>query len=139
MRKKLRRSRLDYQYRELLWIGCITCVNRRYLGRDFHSVRYPVRQKTDNRSWSVFLQWYSCFTLSSEHLVDFCRDSYCAYSDTEVKVNYFELHIDCQFSKCGVVYLFYSRKIQISSEGKSDTWVISLLLFDFLHADINIS
>ena len=46
LRKKLRIPRLDYQDRELLRLGCTTCVNRRYLVRDFHSVRYPVRQKT---------------------------------------------------------------------------------------------
>ena len=67
------------------------------------------------------------------------RDSYCAYSDNKVKVNYFELHIDFKISKRGVIDLFHSRKIQISSEGKSDMWVISSLLFDFLYADINIS
>ena len=107
--------------------------------RDFHSVQYPVRRTTDNRSWSVSLQWYSCLTLNSEHLVGFIRDSYCAYSETEVRVKHFELHIDCQLSKRGVIYLFHSRKIHISSEGKSDTWVISSLLFHFLYADINIS
>ena len=85
------------------------------------------------------LQWYSCLTLNSEHLVGLRRDSYCAYSDTEVRVNYFELHIDCQLSKRGVIYLFHSRKIHISSKGKSDMWVISSLLFDFLYDDINIS
>ena len=106
LRKRI--PRLDYQDRELLWIGRITCVNWRYLVRGFHSVRYPVRWKTENRSWSVSLQWYIYLTLSSEHLVGFCCHSYCAYSDTEV---------GC----------------------KLDTWVISSLLFDFLHADINIS
>ena len=69
------------------------------------------------------------FDPSSEHIVGFCRDSGCAYSDTEVKVNYFELHIDCKFSKLGVIYLFHSRKRHISSKGKSDTLVISSLLF----------
>ena len=68
----------------------------------------------------------------------FRRDSYCAYSDTKVRVNSFELHIDCQLSKRGVIYLFHSIKIHIKSKGKSDTWVISSLLFDFLYADINI-
>ena len=48
--------------------------------------RYPVRRTTENRSRSVSLQRYSCLTLSSEHLVGLCRDSYCAYSDTEVRV-----------------------------------------------------
>ena len=62
-----------------------------------------------------------------------------AYSDTKVRVKHFELHIDCQLSKRGVIYLFHSRKIHISSESKLDTWVISLLLFDFLYVDINIS
>ena len=138
LRKKLRIPRLDYQDRELLWIVCITCVNRQYLVRDFHSVRYPVRRTTENRSRSVSLQRYSCLTLSSEHLVGLCRDSYCAYYDTKVKVNYFELHIDFQFFKRCVIYLFHSRKRHISSEGKLDTWVISSLLFDFLYADINI-
>ena len=133
------RPHLDYQDFELLWLGYITCVNQKYIVRDFHSVRYPVRWTTENRSWSLSLQWYSCLALSSEHLVGLCRDSYCAYSDTEVKVNYSELNIDCQFSKRGVIYLFHSRNIHISSKGKSDTWVISSLLFDFLYADINIS
>ena len=87
LRKKLRRPSLDYQDRELLCIGCITCVNQRYLVRDYHSVQYPVRRTTENLSWSVSLQWYSCLAFSSEHLVGFCRDSYCAYSDTEFKVN----------------------------------------------------
>ena len=68
----------------------------------------------------------------------FCRDSYCAYSGTEVRVNSFELHIDCQLSKRGVIYLFNSRKRHISSKGKSDTWVISSLLFDFVYTDTNI-
>ena len=67
----------------------------------------------------------------SEHLVGFCCDSNCAYSDTKVKVNYFELHIDFQLSKRSVIYLFCSRKIHTSSEVKSDTLVISSLLFDF--------
>ena len=70
-RKKLRRHRLDYQDRELLWIGFITYVNRRYLVRDSHSVRYPVRQPTENRFWYVALQWFSCLTLRSEHIVVF--------------------------------------------------------------------
>ena len=139
LRKKLRITCLDYQDRELLWIVCITCVNWEYLVRDFHSVWYPVRRTTENRSWSVSSNCYSCFTLNSEHLVGFCQDFYCAYSDTEVRVNYFELHIDFQLSKRGVIYLFHSRKRHISSEGKSDTWVISSLLFEFLYADINIS
>ena len=46
LRKMLRIPRLYYQDRELLRIVCITCVNRRYLVRDFHSVRYPVRRTT---------------------------------------------------------------------------------------------
>ena len=71
------------------------------------------------------------FDPSSEHLVGFCRDSNCDYSDTKVKVNYLELHIDCQLFKRGVIYVFCSSKIHTSSEGKSDTWVISSLLFDF--------
>ena len=50
-----------------------------------------------------------------------------------------ESHIDRQFSKRGVIYLFHSRKIHISAKGKSDTSVISSLLFDFLYDDINIS
>ena len=128
MRKKLRRPRLYYQDRELLWLGCTTCVNQRYLVRDFHSVRYPVRWTTENRSWSGSLQLYSCLTLNSEHLVGFRLDSYCAYSDTEVRVNYFELYIDCQLSKRGVIYLFHLRKRHISSKGKSDTSLISSLL-----------
>ena len=86
LRKKLRRPRLDYQDREMICIGCITCVNQWYLVRDSHSVRYPVCRTTEKRSWSVSLQWYSCLNLSSEHLVGFCCDSCCAYSDTEVKV-----------------------------------------------------
>ena len=85
LKKKLRRPRLDCQDRDLLRIGFITCVNRRYLVRDFHSVRYPVRRKTENRSWSVLLQWYSCLTLISYLLVGFCHNSYCAYSDFGVK------------------------------------------------------
>ena len=85
--EKIRRPRLDYQDCELLWLGCTTCVNRRYPVRDFHSVRYPVCQTTEKRSWFVLSQWYSCFTLNSEHLVGFRRDSYCAYSDTDVRVN----------------------------------------------------
>ena len=131
LRKKLRRPHLDYQDCLLLWIGCITFVNWRYLVREFHRVRYPVCRTTDNWSWNVLLQWYSFLTLSTEDLVGFCCDSYCAYSDTEVKFKYFELHIDCQFSKRGVIYLFHSRKIHISSKGKSDTWVIALSIFDF--------
>ena len=69
--KNLRRPCVNYQDRELLWLGCTNCVNWRYLVRDFHSVRYPVRRKTENRSCSVSLQWYSCLTLNSEHLVGF--------------------------------------------------------------------
>ena len=69
----------------------------------------------------------------------FRRDSYCAYSDTEVRVNSYEVYIDCQLSERGVIYLFQSRNIDISAKGKSDTWVISSLLFDFLYADMNIS
>ena len=45
--------------------------------------------------------------------------------------NYFELHIDRKFTKRGVIYLFQSRLIHISSKGKSDTSVISSLLFRF--------
>ena len=71
LKKKLRIPRLDCQDRDLLRIGFITCVNRRYLVRDYNSVQYPVRWKTENRSWSMSLQWYSCLTLISEHLVDF--------------------------------------------------------------------
>ena len=82
--KKLRRPCVDYQYRELLLLGCTTQSTK--IVRDFHSVRYPVCPTTQNRSWSVLSQWYSCLTLNSEHLVCFCRDSYCAYSDTEVRV-----------------------------------------------------
>ena len=98
---------------------------------DSHSVWYPVCRTTENRSWSLSLQWYSFLTLNSEHLVGFCRYSYCAYSDTEVGVNSFELHIDCQLSKRGVMYLFYSRKRHIPSKSKSNMWVISSLLFRF--------
>ena len=129
MTKKLRRSHVDSQDRELIWLGCITQSTN--LLRDFHSVWYPVCQTTENRSWHGLLHWYSCLTLKSEHLVGFCRDSYCDYSNTEFRVNYFELHIDCQLSKRGVIYLFHSRKIHISSKGKSNTWVISSLLFRF--------
>ena len=86
LKKKLRRPLLDYQDREMLRIGFITCVNRRYLVRDYHSVRYPVRQTTENRSWSVSYQWFSCLTLSSEYLVGFCYNSYCAYYDSRVEI-----------------------------------------------------
>ena len=34
----------------------------------------------------MLFQWYICLSLNSEHLVGFCRESYCAYSDTEVRV-----------------------------------------------------
>ena len=68
------RPSLDYQYRDMLWIGFITCVNLRYLVRDSHSVRYPTRRKTENRSWYVPYQWFSCLTLISEHIVGFCGD-----------------------------------------------------------------
>ena len=137
MTKKLRIPRIDSQDSELLWLGCTTQSTN--LVRGFHSVRYPTRLTTENRSWYVSSQWYSCLTLNSEHLVGFRHYYYCAYSDTEVRVNSFELHIDCQLSKRGVIYLFHSRKIHMSSKGKSDTRVISSLLFDFLYADINIS
>ena len=76
---------------------------------------------------AVLLQWLTCLTLSNENQVGFCNDSYCAYSDTEIKFKYSELHIDCQLSKRGVIYLFHSRRIHISSKGKLDTWVISTL------------
>ena len=82
--KKLRRPHIDYQDRGLLWLGYTTQSTN--LVRDFHSVRYPVRRTTENRSWSVLSQWYICLTLNSEHLVGFRRDSYCAYSDTDVRV-----------------------------------------------------
>ena len=72
-----RRPRVDSQDRELFWLGCTTQSTN--LVRDFHSVRYPVCRTTDNRSWSVSLQWYSCLTLNGENLVGFRRDSYCAY------------------------------------------------------------
>ena len=68
----------------MFWLGCNTQSTN--LVRDFHSVRYPVCRTTENRSWSVLSQWYSCLTLNSERLVGFCRDSYCAYSDTEIRV-----------------------------------------------------
>ena len=105
------RLRVYSQDRELFWLGCTTQSTN--LVRDFHSVRYPVRRTTENRSWYVFSQWYSCLTLNSEHLVGFRRNYYCAYSDTEVRVNYFELHIDSKFTKRGVIYLFLSILIQL--------------------------
>ena len=52
--RRLRRLRVDYQDRELLWLGFITQSNN--LVRDSHSVQYPVRQTTENRSWSVLSQ-----------------------------------------------------------------------------------
>ena len=61
--KNLRRPRVDSQDRELLWLGCTTQLTN--LVRDFHSVRYPVRWTTENRSWSVSLQLYICLTLSN--------------------------------------------------------------------------
>ena len=85
--KKLRRPRVDSQDRKLLWLGCTTQSTN--LVRYFHSVRYPVRRTTENRSWSVLSKCYSCFTLNSEHLVGFFQDFYCAYSDTEDGVKSF--------------------------------------------------
>ena len=61
--------------------------------------------------------------------MDIRQDSYCAYSDTNVRVNYFELHIDCQLFKRGDIYFVHSRKRHIPSKGKSNTRVISSLLF----------
>ena len=76
LRNKLRKPLLDYQEHELLRIGFITCINRQYLVRESHSVRYPTLQKIDNHSWSVLLQWLICLTLSSEDLVGFCCNSF---------------------------------------------------------------
>ena len=78
--KKLGRPRVDSQDHKLFWLGCTTQSTN--LVRDFHSVRYPVRRTTENRSWCVLSQWYSYLTLNSENLVGFCRYSCCAYSDT---------------------------------------------------------
>ena len=57
------------------------------------------------------------------------RDSYCPYSDTDVRVNSFELHIDCQLFKSSDINIVPSRKRHSPSNGKSNTRVISLLLF----------
>ena len=57
------------------------------------------------------------------------RDSCCAYSDTDVKVNSFELHIDCQLFKRSDINMVPSRKRRSPSNGKSNTRVISSLLF----------
>ena len=57
------------------------------------------------------------------------RDSYCAYSDTDVRVNSFELHIDCQLFERSDIYFVPSIKRHIPSKGKSNTRVISSLLF----------
>ena len=78
--KKLRRPRVDSQDYELLGLGCTTQSTN--LVGSFHSVRYPVRWTTENRSWSVSSQWYRFLTLNSEHLVGFFRNYYCAYYDT---------------------------------------------------------
>ena len=82
--KKLRIPCVDSQDRELSWLGCTTQSTN--LVRYFHIVWYPVRRTTEKCSWYVSSHWYSCLTLNSEHLVGFCRDSYCANSDTEVTV-----------------------------------------------------
>ena len=57
-----------------------------------------------------------------------CCNSYCAYSDTDVRVNYFELHINCQLFKRSDINIVTSRKRYIPSKGKSNTRVISSLL-----------
>ena len=68
------------------------------------------------------------------------RDSYYAGSGTDVRFNYFELHIDCQLFKRSDIYFVPSRKRHIPSKGKSNTRLISSLLFsDFLYDVINIS
>ena len=56
-------------------------------------------------------------------------DSYCDYSDTDVRVNSFELHIDCQLFKLSDINIVPSRKRHSPSKSKSNTRVISLLLF----------
>ena len=58
-----------------------------------------------------------------------CRDSYCAYSDTNVRVNSFELNMDCQLFKRSDINIVPSRKRHSPSNGKSTMRVISSLLF----------
>ena len=58
-----------------------------------------------------------------------CRDSYRAYSDTAVRVNYFELHIDCQLFNRSDINIVTSTKRHSPSKGKSNMRVISSLLF----------
>ena len=58
-----------------------------------------------------------------------CRDSYCAYSNTDVRVNYFELHIDFKLFKRSDINIVPSIKRHSPSKGRSNTRVISSSLF----------
>ena len=57
------------------------------------------------------------------------QDSYCAYSDTDIRVNSFELHIDFQLFKRSDINIVPSRKRHGPTNGKSNTRLISSLLF----------
>ena len=67
--------------------------------------------------------------------------------NTQKMINSNETHLTVEISyliiseglSFNIEFSFHSKKIHISSKGKSNTWVISSLLFDFLYADINIS
>ena len=72
---------------------------------------------------------FSRLILNSEHLLGICCDSYCAYSDTDVRVNSFKLHIDFQLFKRSDINIVPSRKRHSPSMGKSNTRLISSLLF----------
>ena len=97
-------------------------------------------QKTLHRCDKRIQRWVSSHLCSSRR-VPFVQPSatlYCYLTLTQCQeiCSVFisddsDLHIYLQFSKRGVIYLFHSRKIHISSKGKLDMSVISSLLFRF--------
>ena len=67
------------------------------------------------------------------------RDYYCAYSDTDVRVNSFELHIDCQLFERSDINIVPSRKRHIPSKGNSNTLVDKEDTGDFAFTPMTVS